>query len=136
MSNDYVYQGIRSPFEWLADGDIAKMTDRDLIIHSLQILFENKEWTRPGALRVGSAVPDSVFDPNDITEQIAIDTAVRACIARCEPRAECLDVAFETSLDNEDLDDETLRIIVKFRIVVTGKEDIYSHDLKEAAEIT
>ena len=74
---------------------------------------------------------DSIFNPNDKAEQISLDTALRAGLAQSEPRVEVYEIRFMTQEDDETLPDDVVRMLVWFRMIVTGQEDIFSYDLQE-----
>lgn len=97
-------------------GFLAKITNEQAIEQSLQSLLLTQRTERFMQPYVGSKLYALLFEPNDLTTNMAIQQEITTTIQNCEPRVTVVNVQVQNSTNGLQQDDNSIYVTINYTI--------------------
>lgn len=97
-------------------GFLARVTNEDSIIQSLQALVLTIRSERPFQPWIGSKTNASLFEPNDVTTNFTLQKEIETTIKNCEPRVSLIQVLVQNMTNGQQPDDNSIFVSIFFSI--------------------
>lgn len=97
-------------------GFLAKITNEESIEQSLRSLLLTQRTERFMQPYVGSKLYALLFEPNDLTTNMAIQQEITTTIQNCEPRVTVVNVQVQNSTNGLQQDDNSIYVTINYTI--------------------
>ena len=129
FDNKWIGRGMQMPQPFNPNtGGLNTNTGSNRLHQSINYILSTIPGERYFLPEFGSKLYLVLFEPNDMISRDLIKTYVKEALDRWEPRIEVI------SVDPQDSDDNTIPVVITFRIKATNMIDNYVYPFKKEAE--